>query len=107
VSVVVEGADREKWLARTTNPRILEQSCQVCLDTGSAGVATPARSAPRPAAGSTDGDGGLKLAPKRSNAAACLRSDRKRTGGAITWENPDVGYLMGRSMVSRSERSSL
>jgi TonB family protein len=60
VSVVVDGADRENWLARTTNPRILVQSCQVCRDTGSAGVATPARSAPRPAAGSTDGDGGLE-----------------------------------------------
>ena len=34
VSVVVDGEDRENWLARTTNPRILVQSCQVCRDTG-------------------------------------------------------------------------
>jgi TonB family protein len=34
VSVVIDGEDRENWLARTTNPRILVQSCQVCRDTG-------------------------------------------------------------------------
>jgi TonB family protein len=63
VSVVVDGADRENWLARTTNPRILVQSCQVCRDTGSAGAAAPAQSAPPPAAAngaSADGDGGLE-----------------------------------------------
>lgn len=50
VSVVVDGEDRENWLARTTNPRILVQSCQVCRDTGAAPAAAPARPAPAPAA---------------------------------------------------------
>ena len=45
VSVVVDGEDREDWLARTTNPRILVQSCQVCRDTR-----REPRSAPRPRA---------------------------------------------------------
>jgi TonB family protein len=63
VSVVVDGSDRENWLARTTNPRILVQSCQVCRDTGSTGAAAPARSAPppAPAAGAAaEGDAGLQ-----------------------------------------------
>ena len=42
VSVVVDGEDRQNWLARTSNPRILVQSCQVCRDTGT-GPAAPAR----------------------------------------------------------------
>ena len=46
VSVVVDGEDRENWLARTTNPRILVQSCQVCRDTGAGpGAAHRARDA--------------------------------------------------------------
>jgi TonB family protein len=51
VSVVVDGEDRENWLARTTSPRILVQSCQVCRDTGSAPTAalTPRAAAPAPA----------------------------------------------------------
>jgi TonB family protein len=61
VSVVVDGADRENWLARTTNPRILVQSCQVCRETGSTGAAPPARPAPPPAAAAENGDG--KLVP--------------------------------------------
>ena len=63
VSVVVDGADRENWLARTTNPRILVQSCQVCRDTGNTGPAAAARSAPPPAGvpgAETDGDAGLQ-----------------------------------------------
>jgi TonB family protein len=36
VSVVVEGEDRQDWLARTDNPKILVQSCQVCRDNASA-----------------------------------------------------------------------
>jgi TonB family protein len=62
VSVVVDGEDREDWLARTTNPRILVQSCQVCRDSGAGPAAAPARIAP-PAAGeqaAADGDGGLE-----------------------------------------------
>jgi TonB family protein len=65
VSVVVDGADRENWLARTTNPRILVQSCQVCRDTGASQAAAPApRVAPPAAAGAeqpaANGAGGLQ-----------------------------------------------
>ena len=64
VSVVVDGEDRENWLARTTNPRILVQSCQVCRDTGAGpAAAAPARAAPPPAAenqAAADGDSGLE-----------------------------------------------
>jgi TonB family protein len=66
VSVVVDGEDRENWLARTTNPRILVQSCQVCRDTGAPVTATsqPAR-APTPASAAgaqaaPEGDDGLQ-----------------------------------------------
>jgi TonB family protein len=65
VSVVVDGEDRQNWLARTTNPRILVQSCQVCRDTGdSQNAAAPAR-APSPAPAESgqsadNGDGGLQ-----------------------------------------------
>jgi TonB family protein len=66
VSVVVDGEDRENWLARTTNPRILVQSCQVCRDTGSSqAAAAPARPtpAPAPAEGGQPGDNGGGLQP--------------------------------------------
>ena len=63
VSVVVDGEDRENWLARTTNPRILVQSCQVCRDTGSSAAAAvaprPTPPAP-PAEGAQAGNGGLE-----------------------------------------------
>jgi TonB family protein len=42
VSVVVDGEDRQNWLARTTNPKILVQSCQVCKDNGAGATAAPA-----------------------------------------------------------------
>jgi len=65
VSMVVDGEDRENWLARTTNPRILVQSCQVCRDSGSnasapapARSAAPAGAAANPAAPA--GEGGLQ-----------------------------------------------
>lgn len=62
VSMVVDGSDRQNWLARTTNPRILVQSCQVCRDTGSAGAAAAQPAPPRAAANAApaDGDGGLE-----------------------------------------------
>jgi len=64
VSVVVDGEDRENWLARTTNPRILVQSCQVCRDTGAGpAAAAPARATPPPAAenqAAANGDNGLE-----------------------------------------------
>jgi TonB family protein len=62
VSVVVDGEDRENWLARTTNPRILVQSCQVCRDTGaSTAPAAPARTPAAAAGGQAEADdGGLQ-----------------------------------------------
>ncbi len=60
VSVVVDGEDREDWLARTTNPRILVQSCQVCRDSGASSAPAPAVR-PAPAAGEqAAGDGALE-----------------------------------------------
>src|SRR5688572_14050140 len=67
VSVVVDGEDRENWLARTTNPRILVQSCQVCRDMGASAAAPAAApratTAPTPAPGGqepADGNDGLQ-----------------------------------------------
>jgi TonB family protein len=63
VSMVVDGEDRENWLARTTNPRILVQSCQVCRDNGPGATATAAARAPAAPAASApaqEGEGGLQ-----------------------------------------------
>jgi TonB family protein len=49
VSVAVDGEDRQSWPARTANPKILVQSCQVCRDNG-ANAAAPATRTPPPAA---------------------------------------------------------
>jgi TonB family protein len=51
VSVVVEGEDRQNWLARTQNPKIMVQSCQVCRDASGAAPARP----PAPASAATPG----------------------------------------------------
>lgn len=61
VSLVVDGEAREDWLARTTSPRILVQSCQVCRDLGADSAAAPARGSPAaPAEGAAeDGERGL------------------------------------------------
>jgi TonB family protein len=32
VALVVEGSERQSWLSRSDNPRVLMQSCQVCVD---------------------------------------------------------------------------
>jgi len=63
VSVVVDGEDRQNWPARTANPKILVQSCQVCRDNGAGAAAPAARTAPPAAVQSPAGDGadsGLK-----------------------------------------------
>jgi TonB family protein len=60
VSVVVDGEDRQNWLARTSNPRILVQSCQVCRENTSA-PSTPAPAAANaPAAGEEAGEAKLE-----------------------------------------------
>jgi len=64
VSLVVDGEAREDWLARTTSPRILVQSCQVCRDTGAAGAAAaPARGEAPSSAGQANADGNGRLEP--------------------------------------------
>jgi protein TonB len=42
VALVVDGRERQSWLTRSANPKVLMQSCQVCLDNagGSAPVLT-------------------------------------------------------------------
>ncbi len=65
VSVVVDGEDRQNWPARTANPKILVQSCQVCRDNG-ASAAAPVTRAPPPAAAAqspADGNGDTGLEP--------------------------------------------
>src|SRR5690606_7901460 len=53
VAVVVEGTDRQNWIARSDNPRVLVQSCQVCRDNAGTASAprTPAASAPENGSG--------------------------------------------------------
>ena len=43
VALVVEGRERQSWLSRNDNPRVLMQSCKVCLDNADARapVSTP------------------------------------------------------------------
>jgi TonB family protein len=64
VSVVVGGEDKQDWLARTAQPKVIVQSCQVCRDTtsaaGSAPPATPAAQAP---GAPVENDGAAKLQP--------------------------------------------
>ena len=55
VSVAVDGTDRQDWIARTGNPRIMVQSCQVCRE--NSGAAAPAaRPATATAAPRTEGE---------------------------------------------------
>jgi TonB family protein len=56
VSVVVEGEDRQDWLARTDNPKIMVQSCQVCRDNASAAPARRTPNAAPAAAGDSSGE---------------------------------------------------
>ena len=63
VSMVVDGEDRQNWPARTANPKILVQSCQVCRDNGASAAPAARSPAPAPAAQPAAGDGaagGLK-----------------------------------------------
>ena len=59
VSVVVDGEDRQNGLARTANPKIMVQSCQVCRENT---AASSGASAPRAAAAPAGDDSG-KLEP--------------------------------------------
>lgn len=46
VALVVEGRERQSWLSRSDNPRVLTQSCQVCVDNAAAEAPIPAPAAP-------------------------------------------------------------
>jgi TonB family protein len=59
VSLVVDGEDRQNWLARTTNPRILVQSCQVCA-TGGAAPPTRSTASPAPTSAAREDDDRLR-----------------------------------------------
>ncbi len=50
VALVVDGHERQDWLTRSDKPKVLMQSCQVCLDNAAAStpVLTPRASAPAP-----------------------------------------------------------
>src|SRR5689334_8876598 len=67
VSVVVDGEDHQNWPARTANPKILVQSCQVCRDNGASTAApvarTPATAAQAPATQPPAGDADTGLKP--------------------------------------------
>jgi len=64
VSVVVEGEDRQDWLARTDTPKIMVQSCQVCRDNADAPAARTRAPAATPAtAPAAEGEASNELAP--------------------------------------------
>ena len=46
VALVVEGRERQSWLSRNDNPRVLMQSCQVCLDNAEGRVPIPTPGGP-------------------------------------------------------------
>ena len=104
VSVVVDGEDRQNWLARTTNPKILVQSCQVCRDNGAgAAAAAPAPSRPGPAAapGTAGETGGLEpliAGVPEYPASALLRGARGYVDVEFT-VNP-AGMVEGAKVVA-------
>ncbi len=63
VSVVVDGEDRQNWLARTTSPKILVQSCQVCRDNGAGVAAAPVTPRAAPATAPAAEGEAAKLEP--------------------------------------------
>jgi TonB family protein len=60
VSVAVDGEDRHDWLARTSNPKIIVQSCQVCRDNGETAPLLRPSAAPARAPESTAEKTGLE-----------------------------------------------
>ena len=85
VSVVVDGEDRQDWLARTTNPKIIVQSCQVCRDNleAAAPLVKPA-GAPRATA---TGDAAKTLEPMIAGVAEYpVDAQRRRIEGYVDVE---------------------
>jgi TonB family protein len=49
VALVVEGSDRQDWIAQTASPNVLVQSCQVCADKATQQPTAAGRNVPAPA----------------------------------------------------------
>jgi TonB family protein len=61
VAVVVDGSDRQNWIARTEDPRVMVQSCQVCRENAGAAapdLVRPSANAPAPSAPASASAGG-------------------------------------------------
>ena len=103
VSVVVDGEDREDWLARTTNPRILVQSCQVCRDSGAGPAAAPARVAPHGRRRAS-----CRRRRRRPRAADCRCSgvSRRRRARAVYAAPSRSSSRSRRRALSRARESS-
>ncbi len=73
VSVAVDGTDRQDWIARTGNPRIMVQSCQVCRENSGTAAPAPrsASAAPQTQSEATDSplQPLIKVAPSYPSAA--------------------------------------
>jgi TonB family protein len=112
VSVVVDGEDRENWLARTTNPRILVQSCQVCRDTGASVTAAsqPARAPTSAPAASeqagADAEGGLQpLISGVPEYPAAARARALRGYVEVEFTVTPVGTVEGARVVAAEPRN--
>jgi len=76
VSVVVDGEDRQDWLARTTNPKIIVQSCQVCRDNLDAAPPAKPTAASHPT--TVSGEGVKTFEPLISGVAEYPADARRR-----------------------------
>jgi protein TonB len=73
VALVVDGRESQSWLSRTDNPRVLMQSCQVCLDnavTGEPAVTPVERAVERAPAREPEVSRVLAVEPKYPPSAA-------------------------------------
>lgn len=100
VSVVADGEHRENWLARTTEPRVLVQSCQVCASGAASAAPAAAPSATAPA----EGDGGLQP------LIASVPEYPQRAGGARGYAEVEftvtaAGTVEGARVVAAEPRN--
>jgi TonB family protein len=84
VALVVEGRERQNWLSRSEDPRVLMQSCQVCLDNSAGGAPLTLSAAPpaepevasaAAAPGDTEPTPLLAVEPQYPSSAASRRVD--------------------------------
>jgi TonB family protein len=71
VALVVDGVERQDWIARSENPTVIVQSCQVCLDKADDESAVPAASVP----GTGEPTRLLEVAPVYPAAAAAAGTE--------------------------------